>query len=531
MGISPQDRRAGILLHITSLPGPFGIGDLGPAARDLARLAASMGFRAWQILPLTVTQTVCGNSPYTSPSAFAGNPILISPEDLEADGLVSESDVRRAEFRSADTDYETATATKRRLLNTAYENFRADDAYKTKFRELSDKFWTFCANNAWWLEDYALYTVLKGLSNGAAWTEWRAEFRDRDWSALDPLKTTKFVAHELDRTRFIQFLFFRQLDALRQVCREEDVMLIGDMPIYVSADGADVWGHRHLFDLNSEGEPTSVAGVPPDYFSETGQRWGNPLYRWDVMRDEGWGWWLGRVAHSLRMADVLRIDHFRGLMAYWAIPSNEETAINGEWREGPGRDLIGECVARSSSGSGARLIAEDLGVITDDVREAMLDFGLPGMKVLQFAFGGGVGENPYAPHAHDTNCVVYTGTHDNNTTLGWWRDDATPEERDTLREYTGLRLAAELDVVTVMSRMALASPAPLAVMPAQDILQLGGEARMNEPSVAKGNWTWRMDGLDSLAERAAELRTMTELYGRARRTEIGHDGDRSASDI
>lgn len=508
-------RMAGILMHITSLPGPYGIGDIGPSARELVRLAASMGLGVWQTLPLTVTSPVYGRSPYSSPSAFAGSPLLISPDDLLRDGIISEEAAQRSEVMSPSrVDYDAASTAKRRLLVEAHENFRRDEAYKTKFRELSDDFWRFCSDNAWWLEDYALFTVLKGLSGGAAWTEWREAFRDRDWSTLDPLKGTKFVSHELDRIRFEQFLFFRQLDELREVCAAEGVLMIGDLPIYVCDDSADVWGHRELFELDEEGRPASVAGVPPDYFSETGQRWGSPLYRWDRMRDDGWSWWMGRLGHALRMADIVRIDHFRGLLGYWAIPAEEETAVGGAWREGPGTDLIAEIVRRFASPERMPFIAEDLGVITDDVREAMARFGLPGMKVLEFAFGGEVGSNAYAPHHHVKNCVIYTGTHDNNTALGWWRDDATDEERAAMRAYTGKRLASDSDAAAELVRLALSSTADIAVIPAQDLIGKGSEARMNTPSTTKGNWEWRLGSLDALRSASERVREAAILYGR-----------------
>lgn len=509
-------RRAGVLAHITSLPGPYACGTLGPEAREFARAIGEMGMSVWQMLPITPTEGSSGFSPYSSPSAFAGNASMISPDDLVRDGLITHAEAERAYGSSCcEADLEAAAISSKRAVEIAHERFRDGDAYKTTFAEINEEFWRFCSHNAWWLEDYALFTVLKGLSGGAQWTEWRAEYKHRDWSELDPLKKTRFVARELDRVRFEQFLFFKQLGELKAAAAEAGVALVGDMPIYVAHDSADVWGHRDLFELDSEGEPVSVAGVPPDLFSETGQRWGSPLYRWNKMRDDGWSWWMGRVARSFDAFDMVRIDHFRGLIGYWAIPASEETAINGEWRPGPGVDFVRELVARFGRGS-SRFIAEDLGVITDDVREAMADAGLPGMKVLHFAFGSGMPDGPYAPHNHEKRSVVYTGTHDNDTTRGWWKD-ASDVERSNFIAYLGGSRIGDDEICERMIRLALSSVADLAVIPAQDILGLGSEARMNTPSTVSGNWSWRMGSVDELTRAADELdlRSIIELYGRA----------------
>ena len=510
------DRKAGLLMHISSLPGPYGIGDMGPEAEKFVDFLASAGFRAWQTLPLVPTSAAFGHSPYSSPSAFAGNKLFISPDKLCEWGLMEKDDLRKFILPCASrVDFAKAAEGKEKILLLAYENFRGGDAYKTRYRKMSDEFWDFCVAQAHWLEDYALFTALKTTAGDVAWSDWPQEYARRDWAVLDLLKKEREVARLLDLCRFEQFLFFRQLADLRKICAERDIELIGDLPIYVGYDSADAWGHQELFELDGDGRPTSVAGVPPDYFSETGQRWGNPIYRWDRMRGDGYLWWMSRFRQALVCADRVRVDHFRGFLGYWEIPAEEETAVNGTWKPGPGRDFF-VALCRNFSRRDERLpfIAEDLGVITDDVREAMEEFGLPGMKVLHFAFGQGMPRNPYVPHMHRRNCAVYTGTHDNNTTRGWWTDDATAEERENLAAYLG---AASIDgekIVETMTRMAYASPAELAVIPMQDALGLGSEARMNVPSTPEHNWTWRLLGDERLDERADTLRTFALLYGR-----------------
>jgi 4-alpha-glucanotransferase len=321
---------------------------------------------------------------------------------------------------------------------------------------------------------------------------------------------------KLDICRFEQFIFFKQLGNLKEACNEKGIELVGDMPIYVGYDSSDVWGRQELFKLDGNGRPTCVAGVPPDYFSKTGQRWGNPIYRWDKMREDGYYWWLGRFNHSLAGVNRVRIDHFRGLMGYWEIPEGEETAVNGEWRPGPGNDFLYALRYCFSQGPDGRLpfIAEDLGVMTDDVVEAMEEFGLPGMKVLHFAFGENMSLSPYIPHHHRRNCVVYVGTHDNNTTAGWWDDDATPEEKENLKSYINARNIGASDARDAMLRMAVSSTADLAIITAQDVLGLGSEARMNVPSTPFGNWAWRLRSLDALKERTEEIKNLALLFDR-----------------
>jgi 4-alpha-glucanotransferase len=419
---------------------------------------------------------------------------------------------------SGKVDYDLAYAIKEKILNACYRNFRDGGAYKTKFKKLSDEFWDFCEREAYWLEDYALYSVVKDIEGEAPWNEWRKEYRSRDWNVIDRLKAEPEVERALDERRFEQFLFFRQLAELRAACGSLGVELIGDLPIYVAFDSADVWGHQDLFELDGEGNPVSVAGVPPDYFSPTGQRWGNPIYRWDVMRRDGYSWWLGRFGHALRQADSVRIDHFRGLIQYWDIPASEPTAVNGVWKPGPGEDLLAAMKSRFADARGRMpFIAEDLGVITGDVVKAMDDFSLPGMKVLQFAFGDGMADNPYIPHNHRRMCAVYVGTHDNDTTAGWWENSATETERENFMSYTEFKGGSARAAADAMMRVALSSVADLVVLTAQDILKLGSEARMNTPSTVEGNWVWKMTDFDALKTEMGRVAEMCSLFGRSRK--------------
>ncbi|MDR2503971.1 MAG: 4-alpha-glucanotransferase [Deltaproteobacteria bacterium] len=491
-----SERSCGVLLHISSLPSAFGIGDLGPAAHAFALALASAGVRFWQFLPLTPTSEFIGNSPYSSPSAFAGNPLFISPELLCEQGLVSRADVDDAVnlycrgSAPGRVDYRAVCAQRRAVLNAAFAR---------GFASLGEgeDFLHFCRAEASWLDPYALFAAIKEEHGGASWVDWPDALKWREPVFLESWEAKN--RRSVLRHKFIQYLFFSQWRVLRRRCAELGLALIGDLPIYVTHDSADVWANPELFQLDGQGAPSSVAGVPPDYFSATGQRWGNPVYDWEAMRQKGFSWWIKRLEHNLRMMDVARLDHFRGFCAYWAIPAEEKTAVNGQWVKAPGRELFS--ALRGHFGPDLPLVAEDLGVITEDVRELMRDFALPGMKVLQFGFGGEKPAlNPDAPFRHSQNSVVYTGTHDNPTTLDWF-SSAAPQEQGNLARYAGRDLGPE-DAVDFMLRLALGSPADLAVIPMQDILGLGEEGRMNTPSVAAGNWEWRLPDLPGLEELA-----------------------------
>lgn len=498
-----QRRASGVLMHITSLPSRFGIGDFGPGARRFARFLTQAAQSYWQILPLTPTSTFIGNSPYSSDSAFAVNPLLISPEDMAAAGWVTAGDIEAAVVggNPAVADYEQGQAKKDALLRLAFGKNR-------ERLERDAGFAVFCREEAGWLDDYALFRAAKRERGEAGFADWPGDLRDRDPGALSSLAHR--MADEVAYVRFVQYLAAGQWRALRARLRESEIQVVGDMPIYVTEDSADVWANPGLFKLGKDKRPVLVAGVPPDYFSKTGQRWGNPVYDWPAHVATGFAWWLRRMERTLALYDIVRLDHFRGFEAYWEIPAAEKTAVKGEWVKAPGEALFKALTRRFPA---LPIIAEDLGVITAEVRELMQAFGFPGMRVLQFAFGPGIAENRDAPHNYDRNSVAYTGTHDNNTTLGWARAESGGEALEALYAYLGRQVPHE-ETPWELTRLVMASAASRVVVPMQDILCLGEGARMNMPSVAKGNWSWRAvdDQFESVL--AARLRAMTEIYGR-----------------
>jgi 4-alpha-glucanotransferase len=494
-------RASGILLHLTSLPGRFGVGDMGPAARHFIDFLAEAKQGYWQILPLNPTLPVHCNSPYASTSAFACNTVLISPELLADEGLLDSADLDRADLPpGGPINYLEAQNGKRRLLTQAYRRFveRGDDV---EYRR-------FCREECWWLDDFALFVSLKGRFEDRAWTDWPQELRDREKSALQSI--AEELSDRVSYEKFLQYLFFKQWAALKEHCARRNIQIIGDIPIYVNDDSADVWANPELFKLDGQKRPIYVAGVPPDYFSKTGQRWGNPVYEWDMHRQTGYAWWVKRLAHNMRLADFVRIDHFRGFVAYWQVPASEKTAVNGMWVEAPGLDFFTQVSRKFSY---LPIIAEDLGIITPDVRELMEHFEFPGMRILLFSFGPDMARNPYAPHNLPRNCVAYTGTHDNNTARGWFEREATDEERQRLYAYSGRTIEAPL-VPREMMRLLMMSAANTVIFPMQDLLGLGSEARMNFPSTTEGNWEWRLTGEQLSNADWASLRVMTEIYGR-----------------
>ncbi|MFO0841636.1 MAG: 4-alpha-glucanotransferase [Gemmataceae bacterium] len=496
---SPRARSSGVLLHPTSLAGPHGIGDLGPSAHAWVEALARAGQSWWQVLPLGPPGA--GDSPYQCFSAFAGNTALLSPDALYEDGLLPASDLADARLPEGDVDYQAVGRSKARLLARAWESFRAGTA-----PALSDPFGEFCAAESAWLDDFAVFMAIKDRFPEGAWTEWPPALARREPDALRRARLE--LADAAGRQRFGQFLFARQWDRLRRRARELGVGLIGDLPIFVSPDSADVWARPELFLLDQERRPRVVAGVPPDYFSATGQRWGNPLYDWEAMRRDGYAWWADRLRSALRQVDLLRIDHFRGFEAYWEVPAESPTAETGRWVKGPGADLF---EALRNRLGGLPLIAEDLGVITPEVNALRTGLGLPGMRILQFAFGGAV-ETRFLPHNYDRNTVVYTGTHDNDTTAGWFAA-LTDEEEQALRAYVP---DAGEGPAWALIRLAWASVADLAITPVQDVLTLGSEARMNTPGVAWGNWRWRLSAeqLRELPAALDRLAALTRTYQR-----------------
>ena len=487
-------RTAGILLHPSSLPGDYGIGDLGKGARAFVDWLESAGASLWQILPLVPTDG--WGSPYSSWSAFAGNPDLIDIAELVEIGLLSPSEARRHEAPGA-VDYGAMRELRRPMLARAVTTL-SDSKHPT----LGPQFAEFRATAAW-VEETAMFAALKKHHRGP-WWEWPAALRDRNADALAAARRT--LTPEVDEALGLQFLFDRQWRALRRYANAKGVQLIGDIPIHVDADSVDVWANRELFELGNDGRPARVAGVPPDAFSATGQHWGNPLYRWDRMAQDGYAWWRSRLRRALTLTDWVRIDHFRGLASYWAIPATAPDARLGEWCAGPG---VAFFKALSEVTLELPIIAEDLGDIDDDVRQLLKTTGLPGMAVLHFAFGGDA-RNLYLPHNHDANSVVYTGTHDNNTSRGWWQS-APDHVRDHVRHYFA---TDGHDIVWDLIRAALASVARFAVVPLQDVLGLGSEARMNTPATTTGNWCWRMDATALRPELATRFRFLAGLYDR-----------------
>ncbi|HSL42669.1 MAG TPA: 4-alpha-glucanotransferase [Anaerolineales bacterium] len=491
-------RSGGILLHSTSLPGPYGIGDLGPQAYHFVDWLAATGCKLWQVLPLGPTGY--GDSPYQCFSAFAGNPYLISFDDLIEDGLLTKEDLdEMPDFNASRIDYGRLIPWKLTLLETAFSRL------STASDDLLDEFERFGANNASWLDDYALFMSLKEANGGGAWSGWDESLRKREEAAMDQAREEQ--AENIRRHSFYQFLFFRQWNKLRDYADERDIKIIGDIPIFIAYDSADAWANPDLFFLDENSLPTVVAGVPPDYFSATGQLWGNPLYRWDVHRQSGYTWWLERFRSVLQFVDVVRLDHFRGFAGYYEIPYGAPTAETGQWMTGPGKDFF-TTIARELGGSNGTLpiIAEDLGVITPDVVELRDRFNLPGMRILQFGFSGP--DNPFLPHNYITNCVAYTGTHDNDTACGWF-DSAPEEEQKFALRYLN---SDGSDFAWDLIRGVWSSVAVYAVAPMQDVLSLGTEARMNYPSRLGGNWEWRMKEEDMSLRLAERLREFNELY-------------------
>ena len=499
-----QKRRSGVLLHPTSLPGPYGIGDLGPEAYKFADFLLSAGQSLWQVLPLGPTGY--GDSPYACYSAFAGNTLLVSPDQLIKEGLLdaapqSTTSTNRIDFGEVHT-------LKAQILRRAYEQYT-----KTTDTALRSAFETFAQQHSHWLEDYALFRALKDAHGGVAWNEWESALVRRTPAALDRARDE--LREEVEAQMFYQFLFFRQWFALKRYCNERGISIVGDLPIFVAQDSADVWTNPEQFKLDKEGKPLVVAGVPPDYFSSTGQLWGNPLYNWERMLADGFKWWIERVRATFTVVDIARVDHFRGFAACWEIPGGDKTAERGQWVEAPGRELF--TAIRKTLGE-LPIIAEDLGVITPDVVALREEFGFPGMRILQFGFGSD-SKNIDLPHNYVPNVVAYTGTHDNDTTVGWFQSVAgegstrTAEQIERERKFCMdyLNTSGE-EIHWDLIRGVLASVANTAVVPLQDLLGLGTEARMNLPNSTEGNWVWRFTGLiDGLATR---LKQLSELYGR-----------------
>jgi 4-alpha-glucanotransferase len=504
-------RCSGILLHCTSLPSRFGVGDFGPGAYEFADFLSAAGQKLWQVLPLNPTGY--GDSPYQCFSAFAGNPLLLSLELLRDRGLLRDADLSQAPAFPADSvDFQAMSDFKRPLLQRAAETFFAEASGAD-----GADYERFCAAASPWLDDFALFMALKDAHQGVAWTQWEAGIRQRDASAVS--EWTVQLAPQIKAIKFWQFEFSRQWQALKAYCREREIRLMGDIPIYVAHDSADVWAHPELFYLDEQGNPTVVSGVPPDYFSATGQLWGNPIYRWDLLKADGYGWWIERFRAALALFDMVRLDHFRGFEAYWEVPGGEPTAVNGRWVKGPGESFLS---ALQDEFGELPIVAENLGVITPPVEELRHEFGLPGMSVLQFAFGTDMQASSFRPHNYTRDLAAYTGGHDNDTTVGWWTSsgagDSTRSEKDVREERAlaraYLNFQDDSQIHWAMIRAVTASVADLAMVPLQDVLGLGNEARMNLPGSMSGNWKWRYRPGALTADLSARMKALADLFDR-----------------
>ncbi len=507
-------RCSGILLHLTSLPGRFGIGDLGSCAYEFADFLFAAGQKLWQVLPLNPTGY--GDSPYQCFSAFAGNPMLLSLERLREQGLLQNSDLDLTQspaFPEDSVEYGPAITFRMAALRRAAQVFfgdasRADHAAFDRFSESARS----------WLDDYALFMACKDAHQGTMWTTWAPPIRGRDANAMK--EWSRKLAAEVKAYKYWQFEFFRQWEGLKNYCQQRGILFMGDIPIYVAHDSANVWAHPDLFWLDEQGRPTVVSGVPPDYFSATGQLWGNPLYRWDLLAANGYKWWIERFRAALALFDVMRLDHFRGFEAYWEVPATETTAMHGRWVKGPGDKLLS---ALQNAFGDLPIVAENLGVITPAVEKLRKQFGLPGMSLLQFAFGTDPQGPSFRPHNYNRDLVAYTGSHDNDTTVGWWSSsgagDSTRTPEDVRKEHEFARAYLNCDDVDseinwAMIRTGLASVADVAIVPLQDVLGLGSEARMNLPGKISGNWKWRYRRGALTAELSARLRSLVMLYDR-----------------
>lgn len=473
------ERSAGVLLHVTSLPGWGGIGDMGPMAYDFVDRLAAAGWKYWQMLPLHPTEPRFDNSPYHSTSAFAGNFLFISPEILKELGYGSwETDGNPPLKNLGSVRFKQALVNKRKVLQKAFRHFLQE--------RIPADFLEFCQGQSSWLEDYALFSTLKSRFQGRSWHTWPAPLRDRHPEALAQARQVE--EEKLQEIRFIQYMFYLQWQKLRSYALNRGVYFLGDMPIYVTYDSADVWSNPQLFQLDQKKRPTHIAGVPPDYFSAHGQLWGNPLYRWEEMQRRHFDWWISRLSHTLEFVDQVRIDHFRGLIAFWSVPAGSKTARTGRWVTAPAREFLSQV---KKAFPDLPLIAEDLGSITPEVIETREQFQLPGMKVLQFAFDRDDPGHPFLPHNYEQRTVAYTGTHDNNTSRGWFEQETDPTVRKRLGKYLGRKVTSQ-QVAAEMVRLVLTSQSVLSVIPLQDLLNLGQEARMNFPGRKSGNWRWQL---------------------------------------
>ncbi|MEM9832404.1 MAG: 4-alpha-glucanotransferase [Bacteroidota bacterium] len=497
-----HQRRSGVLLHITSLPSVYGIGNLGPEAYRFADFMKRAGLTYWQILPLNPVDQASGFSPYSSLSVFAGNPLLISPELLVKDRLLQKKDIANTLAAGDKVPFKQVVPLVRHWLQLAFARFS-----RSRSKRLRRAYDQFCMYEADWLDDFADFTAFRQHFGGKRWDKWPAEIRDRDVLAMDELRTE--VEERIRQTKFEQFIFFRQWTTLKAYCQQKGVQFLGDIPFYTGYDSADVWAHQKIFKLKKNKRPKAVAGVPPDYFSKTGQLWGMPVFDWKQLKEKNYHWWMHRVSHNLNMFDLVRLDHFRAFSAFWEVDASEKTAINGKWKKGPQGEFFKKLRKKHKK---LPIIAEDLGDIDQPVHDLMTEFDLPGMKVLHFAFGADMPKSSYILHHHVPNSIVYTGTHDNNTTRGWFKR-LKVTDRNRMSDYLQ-QSVTEQNAAYLLSCLAMQSVGKLCVIPMQDFLNLGEEAIMNRPSTATGNWLWRMRPDTITSPLVRQIKKMNQLYGR-----------------
>jgi 4-alpha-glucanotransferase len=496
-------RSAGILLHITSLPGGYYIGDMGPESYRFADLLVKSGQRFWQILPINQVDKNKAYSPYSPISAFAGNISLISPELIKDLGLIEKLPSKKRHYNTSQTNFEKAEKLKDQIIDEAFKNFK-----ESKNKGLRDEFDQFCVEEKFWLNDYSLFITIKKINKYDPWNNWEKKFKNKDATLYKWAEEN--YSEQIECNKFAQFLFLKQWKALKEYCNLNGISIFGDIPIYIGFDSADVWSHPEYFKLTSQKEPSAVSGVPPDYFNENGQLWGMPVYNWNANKKDGYAWWIERIRKNLQLFDLIRIDHFRGFEGFWEVPATEKTAKNGKWIKGPGKDLFD---AIKKEFHDMPFVAEDLGEIDQAVYDLRDRYHLPGMSLIMFTFGDDTSYSVHSPHNFRQNTVVYTGTHDNNTTKGWYKKETNKKLRQRINQYTGRKITS-LNISREFMRLAYQSVAKLVVIPMQDILGLGKKDRMNIPSVETGNWGWRLTKKQIRKKNVKTLRKWAELYGR-----------------
>ncbi|MGC1240090.1 MAG: 4-alpha-glucanotransferase [Chryseosolibacter sp.] len=496
-------RSAGILLHITSLPSAFGVGDLGPEAERFAEFLQQSGQRYWQMLPLNPTGEEQAFSPYSAISGMAGNPLLISPEKLVKDEFLNAQDIKKFQVANhGKVNYREAVLVRDVLFEKAFRSFLSNQQMHPPFRE-------FCKREAGWLDDFSLYVVLKDLHDNKPWYEWPSHYKQRQAKALGDIN--RFHQERINKVKWLQYIFDKQWKELKDYCNSMNIHMFGDLPFYVSYDSADVWANPDIFRLDTARNMKGIAGVPPDYFNSKGQLWGMPVFRWDVLKKKEYSWWVDRVRKNFELFDLVRLDHFRAFVSFWEVPADENTAVHGKWRRGPGADIFQ--VFREKLGKLA-FVAEDLGDVDAAVFALRDEFGLPGMKVLQFAFGDNMTTSDYIPHNYTPNFFVYTGTHDNNTTVGWWLKDTKQDVRANLKQYVDEPGISQNNIHLVLGKMAYSSVAQAVILPLQDVMGLDEGARMNTPASVKLNWLWRLKPGQLLPGFKNQLLKWGRLYNR-----------------